>query len=179
MLVKPSTTSWLFQLCGSDEKLKSEPTEDAYAQILEICADISEGLQEYQPKDYLDIQGFIWVAKEADINLNNSSSLAKQFDDLFKEFIDAYLQQDVGIAHLNQYKVGREQAKTSITEINRQVAEGDDITDFVSLKMLPHADTPYNRESGAWVHVAAAITKDIKKKFEGARLNESIRGLYL
>jgi len=45
---------------------------------------------------------------------------------------------------------------------------GEDVTDLVLLKLLPHNDTEGNRERGAWVHIAPAIQKDIKTKYEGA-----------
>ena len=34
--------------------------------------------------------------------------------------------------------------------------------------LLPHKDTVHNRQRGAWVHIAPAVTRDIREWFEGA-----------
>ena len=41
------------------------------------------------------------------------------------------------------------------------------MTDFVLAKLLPHLDSPDNRERGAWCCIAPAVTRDIKQWFEG------------
>jgi len=48
------------------------------------------------------------------------------------------------------------------------VKEGQDVTDLVLLKMLPHSNTTNNRGRDAWIHVAPSVTKDIQQWFEGA-----------
>jgi 5-methylcytosine-specific restriction protein B len=48
-------------------------------------------------------------------------------------------------------------------------SKGEDITELVLLKLLPHWGTKNNKERGAWIHIAPAITKDLKQWFEGAK----------
>ncbi len=42
------------------------------------------------------------------------------------------------------------------------------MTDEVLLAFLPHKNTSGNRERGAWIHPAEAVTKDVRMWFEGA-----------
>jgi hypothetical protein len=84
-------------------------------------------------------------------------------------FIDEYAIQEIGRAHLAAYPRLREAGRNNFEAVSRAAAAGDDVTSLILLKLLPYADTPHNRASGAWIHIAPAITKDIRTWFERAR----------
>ena len=73
---------------------------------------------------------------------------------LLQEFANSYLNTSKGAAHLKAYERCREAGRQNLSEILTASERGDDFTDLVLLKLLPHKDTPFNRESGAWVHIA-------------------------
>lgn len=87
---------------------------------------------------------------------------------LFGECASQYFATPAGEKHLAGYAVGREEARLSFRELKAAGARGEDVTDRVLLRILPHADTAGNRERGAWIHLAPAITKDARMFFEGA-----------
>ena len=93
-----------------------------------------------------------------------------EFPGLYKEFIDSgYLESLDGVRHLMRTREGREQGRLNYGSVLEARERGEDVTDLVLLKLLPHDDTKGNRERGAWVHIAPAIQRDIKRSFEGAR----------
>jgi 5-methylcytosine-specific restriction enzyme B len=89
-----------------------------------------------------------------------------EFSELFKEFAASYPNTRDGQEHIEKYRTGRQQAQESYESILSAADRGDDITEQVVLKLLPHADTKGNRERGGWIHIAPAINKDIKDWFE-------------
>lgn len=90
------------------------------------------------------------------------------FEGLFTRFVESYLASESGRAHGQSYKDGREQGRKHFERVVADAGAGQDVTDAVLLKLLPHADTTGNRERGAWICVAPAVTKDLKTWFEGA-----------
>jgi 5-methylcytosine-specific restriction enzyme B len=97
-----------------------------------------------------------------------------EFPGLYKEFIDSgYLASLDGIRHLDAYEEGRNQSRLNFESVVEARERGEDVTDLVLLKLLPHNETKGNRNRGAWVHIAPAIQGDIKKWFEGARWTSS------
>ena len=91
------------------------------------------------------------------------------FETLFNDFIVEYVDSKEGEKHLRSYTALRQEAKASFKSISEMEARGDNITDQVLLKLLPYADTANNRSRGAWIHIAPAITRDIRQWFEGAK----------
>ena len=89
-----------------------------------------------------------------------------KFSELFKEFSESYPNTREGQGHVEKYRTGRHQAQENYESIISAVGRGEDVTEQVVLKFLPHADTKGNRERGAWIHIAPAINKDIKDWFE-------------
>lgn len=85
---------------------------------------------------------------------------------LLTEFEDTYLAGAEGKRHLAAYGQSRDEGRRNWREIQELHSEGKDVTDLVLVKLLPHLNTPHNRERGAWIHIAPAITKDVKKWFE-------------
>ena len=90
------------------------------------------------------------------------------FEDLFEEFIDSYWITDEGQKHCAGYEAQRLSAKINWGRVNSSVEGDEDVTDLVLNGLLPHADTPGNRERGSWIHIAPAIQKDVRSWFEGA-----------
>ena len=91
-----------------------------------------------------------------------------EFEDLFEEFIDSYWVTDKGQKHCAGYEAQRLSANINWDLVNSSAEEGKDVTDLVLDGLLPHADTQGNQERGSWVHLAPAITKDVRSWFEGA-----------
>lgn len=171
IFVKPQTTKWFLQFSGGPRTFTSVPTPPTYATILQMAQQLMDGLQAYEPRDMVDIQSLIWVCARVGRG-STTDLLAKQrraeFVDLFEEFLSSYLSTPDGQDHLAAYKRGREQARQNYEAIVAAAERGEDITDLVLLKLLPHADNAANREKGAWTHIAPAITGDLKAWFEGA-----------
>jgi len=89
-----------------------------------------------------------------------------EFIALFAEFVKTYPNTPDGQKHVETYAHGREEARHNYATIVVAADQGEDVTDQVLLKLLPYADSPSNRQNGAWIHVAPAVTGDIKKWFE-------------
>jgi hypothetical protein len=96
------------------------------------------------------------------------TAASSDFEALFKEFVGSFVDSQEGQEHIKRYGPQRIEARESFKQICEADASGEDITDAVLLKMLPHSDTQHNRSKGAWIHVAPSITKDIQQWFEGA-----------
>lgn len=62
--VKPTIVQWLLKLVGSEHKYNSTPSAELYGEILNICNQIKKELLEYEPRDMIDIQSFIWTAEK-------------------------------------------------------------------------------------------------------------------
>jgi len=92
----------------------------------------------------------------------------EQFAEQFNEFSDAFLNTEKGRKHISVYEGQRAEARRNFADITARADSGEDVTHLVLQKMLPHGDTRGNRERGSWIHVAPAITKDVKMLFEGA-----------
>lgn len=94
--------------------------------------------------------------------------LGREFAELFREFSSSYLNTRKGKEHLSKYDAQRAEARRNYEEILERIGRGEDVTDLVLTKLLPHLDSTGNRQRGAWIHVAQAVTKDVKSWFEGA-----------
>jgi 5-methylcytosine-specific restriction enzyme B len=86
MFVKPTTTQWFVQFSGMVDPFPSSPSGEIYGQLLELCKQLWDGLQKYQPRDFVDIQGFIWAASSANQRKNK---LSKPFNKMFKDWQEA------------------------------------------------------------------------------------------
>lgn len=91
-----------------------------------------------------------------------------EFARLFKEFAASYPATKAGKQHVAFYHTGREQARANYAAIIAAADRDEDVTDQILLKLLPHINSQPNRDRGAWIHVAPAVTKDIKIWFQGA-----------
>jgi len=86
MFVKPLTSQWFLKFSGVLETLPSSPAPEIYAQLLNLCKQLWDELQTYHPRDYVDIQGFIWAAYSAS---QPKKKLAKPFNKMFKDWQEA------------------------------------------------------------------------------------------
>jgi MoxR-like ATPase len=91
-----------------------------------------------------------------------------ELQELFAEFTTAYLQTKAGSDHAAVYDTVRDAARGNYQWIVARAARGEEITDALLLKLLPHAPTPANRARGAWLHLAPAIMGDIRRWYEAA-----------
>lgn len=86
MFVKPTTTQWFVQFSGMVDPFPTSPSGEIYGQLLDLCKQLWDGLQKYQPHDFVDIQGFIWAASSASQKKNK---LSKPFNKMFKDWQEA------------------------------------------------------------------------------------------
>jgi 5-methylcytosine-specific restriction protein B len=89
-----------------------------------------------------------------------------EFNALFVEFASSYLTSDEGKAHLAKYEPIREAPESAYNRLAKDLESGPLEPDQVLLKLLPWSDSEANRKRGVWVHVAPAITGDLKAWFE-------------
>ena len=86
MYVKYETTKWFLRYSGMLDNLPYIPSSEIYAGLLDLCRQLWEELQPYQPRDYVDIQSFIWVA----FSTNQAKiKLAKPFNNIFRDGLEA------------------------------------------------------------------------------------------
>jgi len=89
-----------------------------------------------------------------------------EFARLFEEFARTYPGTTGGQQHIEGYERGREDARRNYGAIIAAVDRGEDVSEQVLLKLLPHADSDSNRQKGAWICLAPAVTGDVKRWFE-------------
>lgn len=163
--VKPSVTQWLLRDYAADHLGK--PSGKAYSKVLEIAQSLREHLSSYEPQDMIDVQSFVWQCWNSHETVTVSPKRKAEFAELFQEFIEAYVQSETGEWHAEMYPLGRSEARAGYEQL-RQTSEEPALTDLTLLKLLPYADTPANRERGAWISHAPAFAGDIHTKFENA-----------
>lgn len=93
---------------------------------------------------------------------------SEDFHQLIVEFKESFASTEAGQRHLKAYASAREVGRANFKSVCDAADRGQDVTDQVLLKLLPHWDTPYNREHGAWLHFAPVVTRSVKLWFEKA-----------
>ncbi len=169
MFVKPQATQWLLRQAGVDASYTSRPSGEVYAQILALANEILAGLEPLGARDMIDVQSVVWVAYWVSSEVEElapSDAKRREMELLFEECAREYLPTPEGRRHLAAYEEGRERARASWAEIVAARDAGEDVTDRVLRELLPYTDSAANREAGAWVHVAPAITGDLRNWFE-------------
>lgn len=124
----------------------------------------------FEPGDDVlaDLEGALRDPNRRTRTRGRSASL--EFSELFADFVEDYLTTDASTAHRTLYRKGVERGRANFQAILAAEARGEDVTDLVLTKLLPHTDSARHREGGEWIHIAPAITKDIRSWYEGARL---------
>jgi 5-methylcytosine-specific restriction protein B len=156
------------EFLGTDDiQFKGTPSSQAYTTIKQISLQLKEEMNEYGPKDMIDIQSAIYLTN---ILINNNiitKEKRAEFLKLFREFVGSYLSSPVGIRHTSSYETSRTLARNYLDEIRKVQERGEDITDLVILKLLPYADSDQARKSGLFVSPAWVFKTDARKKLEG------------
>ena len=86
MFVKPDTTKWLLKFFEISDTYTTKPTPLTYTVIQELTQRLKNELQEYGPRDMVDIQSFIWVCRPDKQDENEKRyeiELAKPFSLIF------------------------------------------------------------------------------------------------
>lgn len=109
------------------------------------------------------------VQEEGASSLSQSERETRQAElvELLREFAPT-LQTERGQKHVRFYTEQRRRGRENWEAINAAEARGEDVTEAVLMKLLPHANTAGNRERGAWVTITPAITKDLKQWFDAS-----------
>jgi hypothetical protein len=118
--------------------------------------------------DYLRSLGYEIEEPEYTKWEDTKQSRGEQFRGLSHEFSVSFLNTDKGKKHISVYEGQREEARRNFDDITMRSDGGEDVTDLVLRKLLPHANTRGNRERGSWINVAPAVTKDVRTFFERA-----------
>ena len=92
----------------------------------------------------------------------------REFEELYSQFIDEYLSSETGRQHRRVYVETSRQGRENYYKVKEAKERGEDITDPVLLKLMPHRNTSHTRQTGAWVFVAPAIIRDVKSWFENS-----------
>lgn len=91
-----------------------------------------------------------------------------EFDTLLQEFLQSYVATPLGQEHRQAYAVLRASAQRAYTSLEGRAARDEEITDAVLWTLLPYTDSAQHRAQGAWVHLAPAITGDLRAWHEAA-----------
>jgi 5-methylcytosine-specific restriction protein B len=84
---------------------------------------------------------------------------------LFDEFVKTYPFTPNGIAHIAAYNEQQKQGRRNFHSISVAADSGQDITEDVILKLVPHEDSDSNRKNGAWIHILPGINKGNSERF--------------
>ncbi|MCO5184577.1 MAG: AAA family ATPase [Anaerolineae bacterium] len=98
-----------------------------------------------------------------------SQQAVDEFSRLFRIFTTDFLLKPEGKKHLSTYESNRIQARANFKRVVKAAQAHEDITDLVLNGLLPHSDTEFNRNRGAWISIAPAFTGDLKVKFEAKK----------
>ena len=166
IFVKPSVTQWWLKFMDSPMKWSSTPSPELYEEIKRIAGEITEAFQDEGATDMVDAQSIMWTVARAEQEKLVTPEKQESFEQLFSEFLISYPQTKDGQKHIEIYSSCRDVATANYEEICRCADAGEDVTDAVLLKLLPHEDSEPNRDAGAWIHWTTTIKGDIKKLFE-------------
>jgi hypothetical protein len=61
--MKPRVTRAIAELCDFELNYKPEPNWLTYKSLLEFAAMLKELLKDLEPRDYIDVQSFIWSTR--------------------------------------------------------------------------------------------------------------------
>jgi len=86
-----------------------------------------------------------------------TSSKRSEFLSLFHEFVSSFLDTAEGRSRLEAQRASGEAGRQNYHDVLAASGRGEDITEMVLLKLLPHADRKRTRELGAWLHNASVF----------------------
>lgn len=171
LFVKPRSMGRFLKISGADLKLGSSPDRETYERLLEIGREVATEILDDEAADMIPVQSVAWI-----VGRHGHEMGVQELDDdrehtlqrLLEEFARAFVATEEGVAHLSSYPEIRESARQNFDQILAARDRGQDITDLVLTKLLPHRDVASNRARGAWIHTAPAVAGDVKTWFENA-----------
>lgn len=95
-------------------------------------------------------------------------SRKRELGELLEECVESYDWQ----SHLDRFDAVRQEARKNFVTVVEADERGEDVTDLVLERLLPHMDSKHNRETGRWIHIAPSISRDIKDWYEGSGWTE-------
>lgn len=171
LFVKPRSVGRFLEIVDAEFKLGSDPDEDVYRQLLEMGAQLNERLFEGAPTDMVPAQSVIWIVgrRGFEMGAHGLDDAGQQtLEHLLDEFEESYVDSEEGNAHWAGYRTFHETARQNYEEVIEARDAGQDVTDLVLTRLLPHRDTASNRARGAWIHIAPAVQGDVKTWFQNA-----------
>ena len=66
--------------------------------------------------------------------------------ELVAQFLQRFIHQPAGQSHLSRYATQTAFARAAFVDICRRADAGEDVTERVLVKLLPHRYTPFNRQ---------------------------------
>jgi hypothetical protein len=87
----------------------------------------------------------------------------------FAKYVEQYLLAPQGRQHLADFPRVRTEGRSNFNLVVERKRSGQDVTDLLLTRWLPHTNSAQNRDRGCWIHVAPAITGDVKKWFENSK----------
>ncbi|HEX8549932.1 MAG TPA: AAA family ATPase [Abditibacteriaceae bacterium] len=88
------------------------------------------------------------------------------FQELLSECIAGYLTSPDGIGHVDINVQSRLAAEENWTQVRDSHEQGNDITQAVLDKLLPHSSSGGEQSSQVWVHAASPTANNLKKLYE-------------
>lgn len=93
----------------------------------------------------------------------------KELAERIEQYRTTYLEANEGRNHLEVLRSEQKEVQQDYRKLFKKWQSGEDITDLTLLRLLPYANTKYNRQRGTRISTWPCITKDIKAWFEGAK----------
>ena len=175
IFIKPSVTRWFLKYVDSDIQYSNDPDIELYLTFREYSEQMLSDLRELGAESMIDVQSVIYISSriaQGDVGGLVSLQKREEFNKLFQEFLNDYVQSERGQDHINAYPGVKKSAENNFDYILNKKKRGEDITDDVLLKLLPYSESERNREEGAWIHIAPSINANIKKWFENIGWHE-------
>ncbi len=94
--------------------------------------------------------------------------MSSELQDRIQWFKEDYLHTPAGQKHLAVTEAEAQAVKKTFDEIREKYQAGQDITDDVLRRLLPHTDSAFHRNNGYRVSTWPCIQRDVRSWFEGA-----------
>jgi 5-methylcytosine-specific restriction protein B len=166
MFAKPTATSAVMGLLGFEESYVGKPTLAKYELLRDTAHRLREALSQLGARNLIDVQSLLWVAYSVNRETLVSDAKRTELEGAIQEMVGTYLETPEGLRHLRAYAEEREQAAQNWRRVLEARDAGQEITELVLDRLLPHADSEKARERGAWISHAPAAAANIWKLFE-------------
>lgn len=166
MFIKPRTVKRFLKFVEAGFEIGTKPTGEAYGRVLEVARQVGKALFGVDSgADMVLVQSVVWVVgrRGYKIGVDKFDPEKEQtFERLLEEFGRTYAREPDGLDHLSRYDDIREVGRRNFEAILEARESGQDVTDLVLAKLLPHRDSAANRARGAWIHLAPVIAGDVR-----------------